>query len=299
MNLLWPDLGKQAASNNLRRVLHFARKALDPAAGSRYLVSQDESLVLCPGVSLWVDVEVFQEAAVMARRSRDPAAYRTAIELFAGELLPDDRYEEWAEGRRQELRVTFLSLLTELADLCEERREYGQAVETLQRALAEDPTNEEAHAQLMRLYALSRRQGEALTQYERLEEALSGRLDTEPGAATRALRDEIAAGRFQPSQRAAPAQEEPPHSGNHNLPAARTTFVGREREMVEVKRMLAMTSLLTLTGTGGCGKTRLALEVAGDLVRTYPDGVWLAELAPISEGALLTQAVAAALGVRE
>src|SRR3712207_4939306 len=51
MNLLWPDLGKKAASNNLRRVLHFARKALDPAAGSRYLVSQDESLVLCPGRS--------------------------------------------------------------------------------------------------------------------------------------------------------------------------------------------------------------------------------------------------------
>ena len=121
MNLLWPDLGKQAASNNLRRVLHFARRALDPAAGSRYLASQDESLVLCPGGSLWVDVEGFQEAAVMARRSRDPAAYRAAIELYAGELLPDDRYEEWAESRRQELRRTFLSLLTELAGLCEER----------------------------------------------------------------------------------------------------------------------------------------------------------------------------------
>ena len=109
MDLLWPSLGKKAASNNLRRVLHFARRTLDPAKGSRYLASKDESLVLCPGGSLWVDVEAFEEAAVMARRTRDPAAYGVAIELYAGQLLPDERYEEWAENRRQELRSTLLS----------------------------------------------------------------------------------------------------------------------------------------------------------------------------------------------
>src|SRR5215212_4293633 len=299
MSLLWPDLGKQAASNNLRRVLHFARRALDPAMGSRYLASEAESLVLCPGGSLWVDVEAFEEAAVMARRSRDPAAYGAAIELYAGQLLPDDRYEEWAENRRQGLRGTLLSLLSELTGLYEERGDYGQAVETLQRALSEDPANEVAHAQLMRLYALSGRQGEALTQYQRLREGLSGRLGTEPSATTRALREEIAAGRFALTQPAAPAPEESPHAGKYNLPVARTNFVGREREMVEVKRMLAMTGLLTLTGTGGCGKTRLALEVGRDLVGSYPDGVWLVELAPLPDGALVPQAVAATLGVRE
>ena len=88
-------------------------------------------------------------------------------------------------------------------------------------------------------------------------------------------------------------------TGKHNLPAPRTSFVGREREIVEVKRTLAMTRLLTLTGAGGSGKTRLALEVARDLVGAYPDGVWLVELAPLSEAALVPQAVAAALGVRE
>ena len=60
MDLLWPALGKKAASNNLRRVLHFARRTLDPAKGSRYLASKDESLVLCPEGSLWVDVEAFE-----------------------------------------------------------------------------------------------------------------------------------------------------------------------------------------------------------------------------------------------
>jgi non-specific serine/threonine protein kinase len=85
----------------------------------------------------------------------------------------------------------------------------------------------------------------------------------------------------------------------HNLPLARTSFIGRERETLEVKRLLAMTRLLTLTGVGGSGKTRLALKVASDLAGAYPDGAWLVELAALSEGELVPQAVAKALGVRE
>jgi predicted ATPase/DNA-binding SARP family transcriptional activator len=89
----------------------------------------------------------------------------------------------------------------------------------------------------------------------------------------------------------------------NNLPMAQSGFVGREREMSEVGRTLSMTRLLTLTGAGGCGKTRLAVEVARDLVdtspRSYPDGVWLVELASLSEGELVPGAVAAALGLRE
>src|SRR5919202_2384064 len=90
-----------------------------------------------------------------------------------------------------------------------------------------------------------------------------------------------------------------PGFGRHNLPPARTSFVGREHEVLEVKRVLPTTRLLTLTGAGGSGKTRLALEVAKDLLETYPDGVWLVELAGLSEGELGVQAVAAVLGVRE
>jgi predicted ATPase/DNA-binding SARP family transcriptional activator/DNA-binding CsgD family transcriptional regulator len=299
MNLLWSDLGRKAASNNLRRVLHAARKVLDSATGSLYLASQDESLILCPGGQLWVDAEAFAESAVSARRSRDPSAYRAAIELYAGELLPDDRYEEWAENSRGQLQRVYLELLIELTALYEERGEYGQAAETLHRALSEEPANEEAHAGLMRLYALSGRQDEALTQYERLREALSGRLGTTPGATTRALRDKIAAGRFQPTRHTAPHREGPSYAGKHNLPEPRSNFVGREREMIEVKAMLAMTGLLTLTGTGGCGKTRLALEVARELVGTYQDGVWFVELAPLSEGTLVPQVMAGTFGVQE
>jgi DNA-binding SARP family transcriptional activator len=274
MDLLWPNLGKKAASNNLRQVLYAARRALDPASSSHdhYLSLKDEQLTLCPQGRLWVDVEAFEEAAVAAQRSKDPATFRAALDLYAGELLPEDRYEEWAEGRREELRQLYLTLLIELAGRYEERDEYDLAIEVLQKATAKEPTLEEAHAALMRLHALCGRPERALAQYEQLRDALSRRLGTEPGATIRRLRDEMAAGRFQPLQPAGPSQEQPPSAGRHNLPAPRTSFVGREREIVEVKRTLAMTRLLTLTGAGGSGKTRLALETARNLIGTYPDG---------------------------
>lgn len=302
MDLLWPDSGRSAGSNSLRRALHVARRNLDATAGSQYLASEDELLVLYPNGELWVDTEAFEEAAATARRSQEPTAYQVALDLYAGELLPENRYEEWAEGRRQELRSLYLSLLVELAGLYEERGEHEKGIEPLQRATAEEPTLEEAHASLMRLYALLGREGESLAQYERLRKALSTRLGMEPGSATRRLHEDIVTGRSPtiPTRRAVSSEgEETPGVTEHNLPAPRDSFVGREREMVELKQALSVTRLVTLTGAGGSGKTRLALEVARDLAGVYPDGVWLVELASLTEGELVPQQVASVVGVRE
>ena len=96
-----------------------------------------------------------------------------------------------------------------------------------------------------------------------------------------------------------PRQHTLPPSPRHNLPAPLSSFVGREREVREVRRLLGQTRLLTLTGTGGAGKTRLAMEVAGGLVGEYPEGVWLIELASIARAELVPGAVAATVGVRE
>src|SRR5215217_7351837 len=311
MELLWPDLDPEAALNNLHYALHVARRTLEPSApasnaASRYLHLRDERLTLYPEGPLWVDVEAFEEAAATARHALlEPAAYRAAMDVYGGELLPEDRYEPWLEGQRAELGGVYLSLLVELAGVYEERKEFDQAIEALQRAVAEEQTHEGAHVGLMRLYALSGRRREALRQYEWLREALFREFETEPEAAARRLQEEIWAGTFPPSESPLPAAstlgEPPPSDGprRHNLPLARTSFVGRERETLEVKRLLAMTKLLTLTGAAGCGKTRLALNVARDLAGAYPEGVWLVELAPLSEPELVPQAVAQALKVRE
>jgi len=85
----------------------------------------------------------------------------------------------------------------------------------------------------------------------------------------------------------------------NNLPRQLTSFIGRTRELAEVKGGVADTPLLTLTGSGGAGKTRLALQAAADLVESFPDGVWLVELTPLTDPALVTQTVATTLGVRE
>ena len=73
-----------------------------------------------------------------------------------------------------------------------------------------------------------------------------------------------------------------PRVRRHNLPAPRTSFVGREREVSEIVRALGRSRLVTLAGTGGCGKTRLALETARDLADAYPGGTWLVGLVPLS-----------------
>src|SRR5918994_1508601 len=117
---LWPDLGMRRASNNLHQILHAVRRALEPSAlasgsaaatSSGYLLLRDEQLILCPDGPLWVDVEAFEEAAVAARHAMEPAAFRAAIALYAGELLPEDRYEPWVQERRAQLRELYLSLL--------------------------------------------------------------------------------------------------------------------------------------------------------------------------------------------
>jgi predicted ATPase/DNA-binding SARP family transcriptional activator/DNA-binding CsgD family transcriptional regulator len=301
MDVLWPELDAKHASNNLHRTLHFARGVLASAGadvGSNYLPLRKGMLELCPDGPIWVDVEAFENAAAGARTSREPTAFRVAISLYAGDLLPENLYEEWTQETREDLRRSYKALLVELGALYEERKEYEKGIQTLRGAVAQEPTDEDVHADLMRLYALSGRPLEALRQYGRLRKTLSEEFDTYPTGAGRRLYEQIREGKLpKASSLHAISPSEAPLP--NNLPAPLTSFVGREKEVLGIERDLSMTRLMTLTGAGGSGKTRLALEVARDLVGTYPDGVWLAELAPLSDPTLVARTVAATLGVRE
>ena len=114
MDVLWRDRGPAAAANNLHQAVHVARRALDAEA----IELRDEVLFL----TAEVDVDRFELAAADARRVKTPAAYRAALALYAGELLPENRYDDWAETRREELAALAAELEEEVAALGSARR---------------------------------------------------------------------------------------------------------------------------------------------------------------------------------
>ena len=275
MELLWPDHDAVAARNNLHQVVHAARSVL----GARQLTLDEGMLAL--GGDVDTDVEAFEAAAAAAHATGDPSAYGTALDAFGGELLPEDRYEPWTEARRASLNDLHGVLCLELA----ERQPAQDALQTLQRALTVDPLLEPAHRALMHVYdALGRRQ-DALAQYQRLRAGLRRSLEAEPAAETRALYSELLAAGHQSDGLA-----------QQGLPPDVTSFVGRNGELAAIAEELAHARVLTLTGPGGSGKTRLAVAAAARAAR--PDGVVFVELAAITEPELVGDATATAVGIR-
>jgi predicted ATPase/DNA-binding SARP family transcriptional activator len=271
--LLWPERTASAAANNLHQALYAARRALgDPAA----LTLAEDVLALSPAA--WVDVDEFERAA-----AGDPDA---ALALYAGELLPEDRFEVWTEGRRAALQELQLQLCIRAAAGQAARGDPAAGIAVLSRAVADAPRHEPVRRALMRALAAAGRHQDALAQFEQLRGALRAHNEADPDPETRALYRELLSEHDAP-----PALRRPP------LPVSLTSFVGRERELSEVHHLLERTRLLTLTGPGGAGKTRLALEAAATLAQPPPDGAWLIDLGGLRDPALVPQEVAMALGV--
>jgi predicted ATPase/DNA-binding SARP family transcriptional activator len=301
LETLWPDLDPVSAANSLYKALHYARRALEPGEQSgrrsHYLPLHREWLALAPAGPLWVDVAAFEAAAATARARRDPLAYEAALALYTDPLLPEDRYADWTEPRRTALQETYLTLLHELARLRAAHGDLSAALALLQQAAALDPLHEAVHADLMRLYAQTGQRDQALRLYARLRQALHTELDLDPSPATQALALAIRTDRPLPP---GPSPLSPsPLPPRRNLPTPTTPFVGRAQALAQLQHRLTTTRLLTLTGPGGVGKSRLALEIAHRSFDRYPDGVWLVELATLTDPALVVPAVARALGLGE
>ena len=289
----WPDADLKAANNNFYQTLYVARRVLESADGPSLPLEEGFlNLSAQEGQSLSLDVEQFETAAARAKDSQNPVEYESALALYTGDLLPDDLYEEWAMQRREGLRQVFLNLLLDLAQLREIREEYPAAIDTLLRLLASDRSHELAHASLMRLYALSGQRQQALRQYQALREVLQAELDAEPNERTTQLYEAIQAGRFSPAIPSTPTR-------HHNLPAQLTSFIGREIQIDQVRQQVREQRLVTLTGSGGTGKTRLALKVAEGLLEVFTDGIFMAEFASLSDPDLVPQACMKTLNMIE
>lgn len=321
MDLLWPDMEPHAAANNLYQVIHVVRRAISAAGGndSDYLRVQSDAVILHVESQVWTDVGAFRTAATEAERAGDLGVCESAARLYRGELLPDDLYEDWVESNRDALRQKYLSLLFRIAQLNEVKGDYSSAIEAFSRAIDADPINEIAHREKMRLLAISGRRQDALRQFQVLADKLRADLATEPDRATLRLHQEILADRlplpgvvrekappslpaWAPRAAAAPVgarpQAGPAGQSAPTLPPQLTSFVGRERELTAIDRLLLSSRLVTLTGIGGCGKTRLAVQVAATLASRRAGDIVIVQLADLGDPSLVPQAVASAAGIR-
>ncbi|MDQ3548888.1 MAG: AAA family ATPase [Chloroflexota bacterium] len=300
MELLWPDLDYAAQLNNLRQALHHARRGLEAAGMPPGLALErdGDTVVLAPAGLVWVDAQAFEQAVGRAWQALTPDAAQDAIALYGGDVLPDDLYEEWGEQRRTALRASYLALLARLASLHGERGAPGEATGVWQQLTSADPTNEAAHVALMRLYAGSGQRQQALAQFDQLVAILERDLDASPEPASWDLADAIRDGHFLESSVSGSHSGMAPASTN-SLPTPLSRLVGRAQEQAELRQLLASERLLTLTGPGGIGKTRLALAVAHAVADTFPDGVAFVDLAPVRDPERVLPAIAGILGVRE
>ncbi len=297
--LLWPDQPARAARHSLSQAVLTLRRALeDRAARPPFILTDRDTLQFNPRSSFQVDALDF--AAHLEAASAHPhlaledcpACIRrleAAVALYRGEflhgLLVGDSmdFEEWVVSWRERLHMQAVSALHGLARHYAFRGKYRQAQQFARRQVELEPYREEAHRQLMRILARSGQRSAALAQYRACAEILSAELGVEPDRETRALYHRIRS-----------AREHSPH----NLPARRAAFIGRQRELMRLAEYLAHPDyrLVTITGIGGVGKTRLALEAAREHIGIYPDGLYFVPLSGVSRPEYLPATIADAAG---
>ncbi len=231
IDLVWPGDTIAATVPKLHKAAHFARRAIGVPDS---VVLRGDQVVLCPGGNVIVDAVRFGELARRALTAGDAAAAREALALYGGELLPADRYEEWAETRREQLSQSHLDLL----------RLDGQW-----EAVAElDPGDERAHLALMRRHAANGDRHAALRQFDRLDRALQQELGLAPGPEASALRDRLLA-----------AYDVFPHRDS--------PLIGRDLEISIAERALldaaaGANRTLIISGEAGAGKSSLLAAIA-------------------------------------
>jgi DNA-binding SARP family transcriptional activator len=195
---LWPDAYAETTDNRFRQTLFLARKILEPDHSSHFNYSrfENDQVELTAEGGLWVDVDAFEIQASTALKEKTLQAIQSALALYRGELLPEDRYEDWTAVKREKLHKRYVDLVIHLAGLYEAEGELRPALETLIELVAIEPALEEAHISIMRLYALTGARSRAIHQYHVLEKALRAELEVEPLESSQALYQDILSGRY-------------------------------------------------------------------------------------------------------
>ncbi|MFF0727250.1 BTAD domain-containing putative transcriptional regulator [Streptomyces sp. NPDC004134] len=293
------------------RVSQLRRALEDAEPGARALVvSRPPGYLLDVGPEA-TDTGRFAALTAAARRAEGPRARAAlladALALWRGEVLADFADEEFARAEIARLDELRLTALEEQAEARLELGEHALLADELGDLVARHPLRERLRAAQLRALYRAGRQSEALASYGRLRAQLAEDLGLDPGPELVALHQSILE---QDAALGPPEREEAAVRGN--LPAPHGELIGRDESVAAVRALLATGRLVTLTGPGGVGKTRLALETARGLPGSFPDGVWLVELSALApprpeaapedvapDADKAAEVVAAALGVRD
>jgi predicted ATPase/DNA-binding SARP family transcriptional activator len=316
--MMWEERTQSQALANLRHVLAQLRQRVEP-----YVTITRQSVAMNTESDWWLDVTEFENQLDVAE-GRNVEQLEAALDLYQGDFLAGSyvdsmAFEDWALLERERLRFHALDALDTLVCSALVSGDHATGIARSMQLLQIDPLREETHRQLIELYARAGQRHAALDQYDKCRALLMDEIGVEPMPDTVALYEQIRAGKLAPDARdpvpaVAPervAEAEPADDSvfiptilrslaapRHNLPRQSTSFVGRETEIAEVRALLADPDrrLLTLVGSGGMGKTRLALAVAERLLDDFAQGVFFVPLAPLSAPASIVPAIASATG---
>lgn len=263
IDALWPEMEPKAAANNLHKSLHVLRTALEARGISMPMITlKGDLLALSP--EIWIDVDEFRTHVQRARTGRhDVALWGQALDLYGGDLLPEDIYEDWTVAPREQLRGLHNELLMEVSVLHEARGRTDLAIERLHQLLHLDPIHEGAHRSLMRLYSKGGSRHRALQQYHDCRAVLSKELGVEPSEATEALYQEILDGRIPglaPVVTAhVSANDQKALTDNRPIEGGRTELLIARALLDEA--LQGQGKSLFLGGDAGIGKTHLAAQI--------------------------------------
>ncbi len=262
--LLWPEFPERAARNSLRNALANLRQVLrDRDASPRFLLSTRQTIQFNTQSDYWLDADAFEALIAMVPPTSEQLEQAASLgrgTFLEGFTLADaSPFEEWLLLRREHFGRQLVEALDSLSAIYEDRCDYRNALVHARRRVELEPWQEHGQRQIMRLLALGGQRGEALAQYAALRRSLQEELGADPLPETQSLWEQILSGELAPQ----PAQVLRRPVPIWNLPSPATPFFGREEEMACLEALLFQPGirLVTLLGLGGCGKTRLALEV--------------------------------------
>jgi DNA-binding SARP family transcriptional activator len=267
MEILWPNVDPASALNSFGKALYAARRAFQPdllpRQSSAYLCLTDSVLALNTD-SVTIDADRFQQLAESALKQCDIDSYESALEAYAGELLPEDRYEDWCAERRDYLAGLHVRLLVEQADALAQHGSLGAAIDRLDEVLRQDPTREDVHRRLMVLYGEMGSRDQAVRQFQLCEDLLRRELGLAPERTTLALHADVLEDRI---PRRLHVGEPEALASDRRL--ERPPFVDRDAVLGLLGEHLTRAhsgkgATILLAGEAGVGKTRVAAEFSAE-----------------------------------